>query len=185
MEVWNVTLTDSAQRRVGLWLGDGAAPGGHRLALLSPGPGAGLHPFRRKPGLRRGFPSSQITLLWASDVFHWRKCAIFLNGESTMSQAREHSQHCRQALCPLGAHRPAWRCRRTKWKKNIQWGAGEPVVETPYGAWTQTWGLQTHCFLWDKCPSSPQIPTQTFVLQDSARVLLSMAAVSDHFLLYT
>lgn len=64
MAVWNVTLTDSAQRRASR---EGAAPGGPPLSSRPPG---WAYPYPEGSwGLYRGFLNSQIPFLWTSGVF--------------------------------------------------------------------------------------------------------------------
>lgn len=161
---------------------DGAAPGGHRLALLSPGPRGQAHPHSEGS---QAFPSSQVPLLWASDVFCWENMHHFLKLRIHHAPGTGNTVTIADKLFALLELTDQHGDADEQNGKNIQWGAGEPVVETPDGAWTQAWGLQTCCFLWDKCPSSPQTPAPTSVLQGSARVLLSMAVVGGLFLLYT
>lgn len=154
---------------------DGAAPGGHRRALLSPGPRGRLTPIQKEA---RPFQAPRSPFFELLMFFVGRTCTIFYNWESTTSQARETRSPLQTSSLPSWSSLTSMEMQTNKMEKIYsEWGAGEPVVETPDGAWTQALGLQTRCFLWDKCPSSPQIPAPTSVLQDSARALLSMAAV--------
>lgn len=67
MAVWNVTLTDSAQRRACGVSWDRSAPGSLPAQLQAPG--VGLTPSRRKLRALQRLSKFPRTLLWASDVF--------------------------------------------------------------------------------------------------------------------